>query len=81
MVRDSTDRPLTGVTVMSESWSGTTEEVTTDAAGMATIRPGESEVLAVFIDDREFRLSWPGIFEHLAPSCSNGLTFKVTIRK
>ena len=79
-VRDSHSQPLRGVTVMSESFSGTTRDFVTDASGIATISPGESEVLAVFIEDQGFRLTMPGIFEHFAPDCSRGLTFNVTIR-
>ena len=82
VVRDSQGAPLPGVTVMSESLSGTTEEFTTDASGIATIRPGESEVLAVRISGREFRFRPRYSFlEHFAPDCSiRGLTFHVSIR-
>ena len=82
VIRDSLGAPLPGVTVMSESLSGTTEELTTDATGVAIIRPGESEVLAVRIARREFRFcprdsSFPELF---APDCSLfGLTFHVVM--
>ena len=82
VVRDSHDAPKPGVTVMSESQSGTTEEFTTDATGVATISPGESEVLAVYIDGREFRFRpRSSIFGQVfAPDCSyRGLTFRVSI--
>ena len=80
VVRDSHGQPLPGITVMSESFSGTTQDFITDASGTATIRPGESEVLAVFIESQAFRLTMSGIFEHFAPDCSRGLTFNVTIQ-
>ncbi len=80
VVRDSRGQPLPGVTVMSESSSGTTPEFTTDTSGIATIVPGESEVLAVFIQGREFRFRPRGFLEHFAPDCSGGLTFHVSIR-
>jgi hypothetical protein len=81
VVRDSTGQPLSGVTVMSESFSGTTQEFVTDASGIATIRPGESEVLAVYIQGHEFRFRPQYSFlEHFAPDCSRGLTLNVSIR-
>ena len=81
VVRDSADHPLPGVTVMSESFSGTTQEFVTDASGIATIRPGESEVLAVYIQGHEFRFPPQYSFlEHFAPDCSRGLTLNVSIR-
>lgn len=83
IVRDLQGRPLQGVTVMSESLSGTTGEFTTDATGVATIRPGESEVLAVYIQEKVFRFQSPEskFPELFAPSCSPfGLIFRVSIR-
>jgi hypothetical protein len=79
VVRDAAARPLPGVTVMSESESGTTQPHKTDATGGATIRPGETEVLAVFIDGHEFRLRPNKGLEYFAPSCSGGLTFQVSM--
>lgn len=83
VVRDSFGSPLPGIPVMSESFSGTTGEFITDASGVALIRPGEAEVLAVRIDGREFRFRKRGSFlEHFAPDCSfRGLTFHVAITK
>ena len=80
IVRDSHRQPLPGVTVMSESFSGTTAEFMTDASGIAKIEPGETEVLAVYIEGHEFRFRPRGILEHLAPDCSGGLTLKVLIQ-
>jgi hypothetical protein len=81
VVRDSRGAPKPGVTVMSESFSGTTQEFATGATGVATISPGESEVLAVYIDGREFRFRpRNSFFEYFAPDCScRGLTFRVSI--
>ncbi len=81
VVRGAHGQPMPGVSVMSESSSGTTPEFLTDAAGRAVIRPGESEVLAVFIQDQKFLLSPFGSWETFAPSCFGGLTFEVMIRK
>ncbi len=81
VVRDSIDQPLPGVTVMSGSLSGTTQEFVTDASGIATIWPGEPEVLAIYIQGREFRFRPQFSFlEHFAPDCSRGLTLNVSIR-
>jgi hypothetical protein len=80
VVRHSGGQPLPGVTVMSESFSGTTQEFVTDASGIATIRPGESEVLAVYIQGHEFRFR-PQYLEHFAPDCSRGLTLNVSIQR
>ena len=79
-VRDALDRPLAGVTLQSESCSGTTKKVVTDSAGVAYIRPGEQEVLAVFIQGREFRLRSRGVPELFAPTCTEGLSFQVIIQ-
>ncbi len=85
VVHDQHDRPLVGVPVDSESFSGTAGEVLTDQGGHAAITPGESEVVAVYIDHREFHLrpGGPlGLLENLfSPICDPGLTFYVTIRK
>jgi hypothetical protein len=78
-VCDPHQRPLAGVLVVSASESGTTQPVATDSAGFARIRPGESEVLAVFIQGRGFRLRHWGVPEHLAPTCEEGLSFQVTL--
>lgn len=81
VVRDSTGQLLQGVTVSSESFSGTTQEFVTEASGIATIRPGESEVLAVYIQGHEFRFRPRYTFlEHFAPDCSGGLTLNVSIQ-
>ena len=81
VIRDSIGQPLPGVTVQSESFSGTTQEYVTDASGIATIRPGESEILAVYIQGHEFRFRPQYSFlEHFAPDCSRGLTLNVSIR-
>ena len=81
VIRDSHDRPLPGVTVMSESFSGTTKKFITDASGAATIEPGEVEVLAVYIANHEFRLrSRNAILEMQGPDCNSGLTFNVIMR-
>ena len=81
VVRDSIGQPLPGVNIMSESFSGTTQEFVTDAGGIATIWPGESKVLAVHIQGHEFRFRPQNFFlEHFAPDCSRGLTLNVSIR-
>lgn len=80
LVHDGRGQPLPGVHVMSESFSGTTNEVMTDASGVATISPGEEEVLAVYIEGHEFRLRYRNlILENFGPDCDSGLTFNVTI--
>jgi hypothetical protein len=79
-VRDPLQRPLAGVLVVSASQSGTTQPVATDSAGVARIRPGESEVLAIFIQGRGFRLRHLGVPEHFAPTCEEGLSFQVIIQ-
>src|SRR4051812_18422815 len=48
IVRDVGGRPLPGIVVASQSYSGwANEEPTTDATGRAVIKPGEAEVIAV----------------------------------
>lgn len=79
LVHDLHQRPLAGVPVTSASQSGTTGSVVTNAAGVVHIRPSESEVLAVFIQGRGFRLRRWGVPEHFAPTCEKGLTFQVAI--
>lgn len=83
VVRDAKGGPRPGVRVMSESSSGTTAEVATDTLGRAAITPGESEVLAVYVNGREVRFyprcSWREFF---APSCSgDGLRLEVFLRE
>lgn len=79
VIRDSNGQPLPGVTVKSESFSGTTPESVSDASGIATILPGESEVLAVYIQGHEFRFR-PRYLEDFSPDCSRGLKINVSIQ-
>lgn len=79
VVRDSNGRLLSGVTVKTESFSGPTPESFTDASGIATILPGESEVLAVYIQGHEFRFR-PRYLENFSPDCTRGLTINVSIQ-
>jgi len=83
-VSDSSGNPVTGASIMSESFSGTTSPVFTDAKGFAAIEPGETEVLALHVDGREVWISpyKDGFILKLffLPSCAGGLSFNVTLK-
>jgi hypothetical protein len=86
IIHDQHGNPIAGVPVNSESYSGTAGEISTNPTGRAVITPGESEVLAVYVDRQEFRLRPEGplgLIEYFcSPSCdAMGLTFHVTFRK
>jgi hypothetical protein len=82
VVRDQDGAPVTGVSVAIENTSGTQGEIT-DGAGQAIIRPGESEVLGIWIDGDEVRLRHTILFDDLfAPGCfGDGLTFFARMSK
>jgi len=82
-VHDRHGSPLAGVPVNSQSHSGNAGCVITDSDGRATITPSASEVLAVYVDDRWFRLRPTDLIEtFFSPKCSpSGLAFDVTLYK
>ena|SRR5215469_16322216 len=75
LVRDAKGRPMPGVRVASESYSGWTQPYeTTDDAGRAIVKPAEDEVIAVEVDGRIVHFkpkTW--IEEELfLPNCARG---------
>ena len=57
LVRDAKGRPMQGVRVASESYSGWTNPYeTTDDTGRAIVKPAEDEVIAVEVDARTVQL-------------------------
>ena len=76
----SEGRPVPGVALDTESTSGTTGEELTDESGTAVFRPGEGEVVCIYIDHRKILLRPvpPGEWFFL-PSCHKGLTFHVVL--
>ncbi len=80
VVRDRLMQPLSGVRVRSCSFSGWTPESVTDASGVASIQPGESEVVAVKIQNQDIQFVRPdALMAMFGPSCQFGLTLEVTI--
>ncbi len=78
---DRSGAPVPDVKVASQSFSGWTQDAITDAAGQATIWPGETEVLAVRVGSTETRFR-PDQFEiemFFSPDCSAGLLVSVVL--
>lgn len=82
IITDADQQPMAGVSVLSQSYSGSTQVHHTDKHGVAEIHPGESEVLGVFIDSQGFgfenRLS--GGFGTV-PDCADGLTIRAKLNR
>ncbi len=84
-VRDSALRPLANVSVTSESHSGRaiTSDVgyfTTNSSGIASLMPGEVEVIAVWIGSHRiptFHLT----NKFFGPDCSTGIVFEAILKK
>jgi hypothetical protein len=74
LVRDAKGRPMQGVRVASESYSGWTQYETTDDAGRAIVKPAEDEVIAVEVDGRivHFRPKTRIEEELFLPHCVGG---------
>jgi hypothetical protein len=82
IVRDHEGAPVPGQSVSIENTSGP-QGSTTDGAGQAIIRPGESEVLRIWVAGEECKLRHTLLFDDIfAPDCfGDGLTFYVRINK
>jgi hypothetical protein len=85
MVRDLEKKPVPNLRVATQSHSGSTSDVLTDARGRAVITTSESEVTAIFIDERDFGFELPHSWSplnHFAslPSCERGLKVYVTMK-
>jgi IS5 family transposase len=81
-------RPVSGVTLDTESTSGTTGEELTDESGSAVFRPGEGEVVYIYIDRRQISLrpvppgEWVEItMRSQAPSAAQSSFLMPTLRE
>lgn len=83
LVRDAKGRPIQGVRVASESFSGWTSYESTDDQGRAILEPAEGEVTAVEVDGRTVRFyheNQTRIEKEFLPDCDRGLIFNVELR-
>lgn len=79
-VVDGAGKPIAGTTVATNSNSGWTQSVRTDASGCAVIRPGESDVSGIELYG-EVIYTWGMAYGLGYPNCSNGLGIKITVKK
>ena len=82
-VLDSNGVPVSGASVESESFSGTSKSISTNSTGIAIIEPGETEVLALHVNGREvWKTPYKDSILNLlfSPSCTNGLSFTVDLK-
>lgn len=82
-VRDSAGSPLSNVNVTSESRSGRAVNsngrvFTTDDSGVATISPGEHEIIAIWLGDQRIALRPPNR-DYFHPNCDRGIVFEAII--
>ena len=76
-----TGEPARRVEVVSESWSGTAPSTYTDALGVATIEPGEDEVISLRVDGKIMMDRSSVIESWFAPrSGKDGLTFTIRLK-
>lgn len=83
-ITDAAGKPIKGLSVCSESESGTSNPpVDTDDLGIAMIRPGESEVIGIHINSEKV---WTSPYSGslfapiLSPSCESGVAFRVVMK-
>lgn len=75
-------RSRLGVSVVTESNSGTSDPIDTDENGIAVIRPGEADVRRLEIDGRDvMKRDFDVLSDLLSPSCADGIWFEVSLRK
>lgn len=81
LVRDAERRPIEGVRVNSESYSGWAQYEKTDGAGRAVVKPAEVEVTALEVGGRIVQLEPKTRIEKelFLPSCVPGMIVNVEL--
>lgn len=80
-VRDETGGAFPGLEVTSESHSGWAARVTTNSSGHAHLKPGEREVVAIWVGERRVPLRPDGQISKFffLPVCYPAIRFEITV--